>query len=188
MKKFTLLLATIATATIGFAQTPKIPEFKNTPMILNADGSLGKLEKQTASVRDKGGSNPWANAYGGGMNKKVEFIQATGAASDVRVDPNVTLIFKASDAEVDPEGVFIIYEALVVKKTREVYVRKDYGRSVQDKQATLNFEKVEPGVYKIKPDGLQPGTEYGIVPNTDGASKIVYLFGTTGTKPKGKKK
>lgn len=188
MKKIKMLVAAvIATTGLVFAQTPQIPEFKNTPMILKADGSLEKLEKQTASIRDKGGSNPWANAYGGAANKKVEFIQITGAASPVRVPTDVTFIFKAASEDVDPEGVFIIYEAVVVKNTREVYVRKDYGKSVQEKQVQLSFEKVQPGVYKIKPSNLQPGTEYGIVPNTTDASKIVYLFGTEGSKPKGKK-
>lgn len=185
MKKLTFSIALAAISFAGFAQ---VPEFKNTPMILKADGTLDKLEKQSASIRDKGGSNPYANAYTfGAAAKSVQYISITGPASPVKVDPNVNFVFKANDAEVDPEGVFIVYEAVVAKKMREVYVKKDFGRNVKDKEVSLAFEKIQPGVYKIIPSNLKPGTEYGIVPNTDNASKIVYLFGTTGTKPKGKK-
>lgn len=186
MKKITFSIALVA---IGFAGFAQIPEFKNTPMILKADGKLDKLEKQSASIRDKGGSNPFANAYSyGATAKSVQFISITGAESPVKVDPSVKFVFKANDAEVDPEGVFIVYEAVIAKKMREVYVKKDFGRNVKDKEVSLSFEKIQPGVYKITPQNLKPGTEYGIVPNTEGASKIVYLFGTTGEKPKGKKK
>lgn len=79
--------------------------------------------------------------------------------------------------------LFGLTEAVVVKSMREVYVRKDYGRNVQEKQITLKYEKVSPGVYKILPDHLNPGTEYCFVPNTADASKVVTLFRTEGTAP-----
>ncbi|MCX6198287.1 MAG: hypothetical protein NTY88_03565 [Bacteroidetes bacterium] len=44
----------------------------------------------------------------------------------------------------------------------------------------LTYEKVEPGVYKIKTDALKPATEYGFVPVGQAAKgeSIVFLFGT----------
>ena len=47
MKK-TFLSLVAAVAVVGFvsAQTVQIPEFKNSPVLLKADGSLEKLEKQ----------------------------------------------------------------------------------------------------------------------------------------------
>ena len=191
MKKTFLILSTIALSA-GFisAQTSQVPEFKNTPMLLKSDGSLGKLEKQTAAIKDKGGSNGFANAYSFGKTSgSIQYINCIGASSDVTVPTTATFIVKLNDAETDPDGTFILTEAVVVKSNREVYIRKDYGRNVQEKQITLKYEKVEPGVYKIMPDHLNPGTEYCFVPNTPDASKVVNLFRTEGTaSKKGKKK
>lgn len=173
-------------AMMSFSQ--QVPDFKNTPMILKADGSLGKLEKQAATKRDKGGSNPWANAYtyGATANKTVEFVSITGLASDVVLPTNAQFIFKAASEDVDPEGVFILYKAVVTKKAREIYTRKDMGKDVKDAQVALNFEKVSPGVYKIIPEGLVAGTQYGFIENKNDAAQV-YLFGTEGTAPSGKK-
>ena len=189
--KSTFLSLFAAIAVVGFvsAQTPQIPEFKNSPMLLKNDGSIEKLEKQTASIKDKGGSNPWANAYSFNRTAgSIQYINCVGASSSVSVPTTATFIVKLTDEETDPEGTFVLTEAVVVKNMREVYIRKDYGRNVQEKQVTLKYEKVEPGVYKILPDHLTPGTEYCFVPNTPDASKVVNLFKTTGTAPKGKKK
>ncbi|HLP51058.1 MAG TPA: hypothetical protein VK154_09265 [Chitinophagales bacterium] len=184
-KTFFALLTFVAAA--AFAQEVQTPEFKNTPMYLKADGSLDKLEKQTAAIKDKGGSNPWANAYGGGANKTVQYINCTGASSSVVLPTTATFIVKLKDAETDPDGTFVLTEAVVVKGMREVYIRKDYGRNVQEKQVTLQYQKVSPGVYKVIPDHLNPGTEYCFVTNNDDANKVVNLFKTEGTAPKGKK-
>ena len=189
MKKTILsLFAAVAVTGFASAQTVQIPEFKNSPVLLKADGSLEKLEKQTSALKDKGGSNAFANAYSFGKTAgSVQYINCLGASSPVSVPTTATFVVKLSDAETDPDGTFVLTEAVVVKNMREVYVRKDYGRNVQEKQITLKYEKVEPGVYKILPDHLNPGTEYCFVPNTPDASKVVNLFKTEGAAPKKKK-
>lgn len=188
MKKTILTLLTVVTM-VGFAaaQDAQVPEFKNNPMYLKADGSLEKLEKQTASIKDKGGSNGFANAYSfGKTNGSIQYINCTGASSTVTLPTTATFVVKLTDVETDPEGTFVLTEAVVVKNMREVYIRKDYGRNVQEKQIVLKYEKVSPGVYKILPDHLNPGTEYCFVPNTADASKAVTLFRTEGAAPKKK--
>jgi hypothetical protein len=188
MKKTFFILATfVATAAFAPLQEVQTPEFKNSPMYLKADGSLDKLEKQTSAIKDKGGSNAFANAYSfGKTNGSIQYINCIGASSSVTLPTTATFVVKLTDVETDPEGTFVLTEAVVVKNMREVYIRKDYGRNVQEKQITLKYVKVSPGVYKIIPDHLNPGTEYCFVPNTADASKMVNLFRTEGTAPKKK--
>jgi hypothetical protein len=189
MKKTLLILATFVVASaFTRLQEPQTPEFKNTPMYLKADGSLDKLEKQTAALKDKGGSNAFANAYSFGKTAgSIQYINCTGASSTVVLPTTATFVVKLTDVETDPDGTFVLTEAVVVKNMREVYIRKDYGRNVQEKQITLKYQKLTPGVYKIIPDHLNPGTEYCFVANTTDANKVVNLFRTEGTAPKGKK-
>lgn len=60
-------------------------------MLLKADGSLEKLEKQTSTIKDKGGSNSFANAYSFGKTAgSVQYINLTGASSTV-TGPNCYL-------------------------------------------------------------------------------------------------
>ncbi len=189
MKKTFFILITFV-AMVGFAplQEAQTPEFKNSPMYLKADGSLDKLEKQTAAIKDKGGSNAFANAYSFGKTAgSIQYINCIGAESSVVLPISATFVVKLKDEDTDPEGTFVLTEAVVVKNMREVYIRKDYGRNVQEKQITLKYVKVSPGVYKIIPDHLDPGTEYCFVPNTADATKIVHLFKTEGTASKKKK-
>jgi hypothetical protein len=45
----------------------------------------------------------------------------------------------------------------------------------------LSYEKVQPGVYKMKPEALEPDTEYAFIStsqSTSGANSVAYLFGT----------
>lgn len=188
MKKTFLTLLTFA-VTVSFATAQEVatPEFKNTPTYLKPDGTLEKLEKQTSAIKDKGGSNGFANAYSFGKTTgSIQYVNCTGPTSPVVLPTTATFVVKLTDAETDPDGTFVLTEAVVVKQMREVYIRKDYGRNVQEKQITLKYEKVSPGVYKILPDHLNPGTEYCFVPNTADASKVVSLFKTEGTAPKKK--
>lgn len=186
-KTFLTLLTAIAVASFVSAQDVKTPEFKNSPMLLKADGNLEKLEKQTSTIKDKGGSNGFANAYSFGKTSgSIQYINCTGAESTVTVPTTATFVVKLTDVETDPEGTFVLTEAVVVKNMREVYIRKDYGRNVQEKQITLKYEKVSPGVYRILPDHLNPGTEYCFVPNTPDAAKVVSLFRTEGKASKKK--
>lgn len=186
-KTFLALLTAVSIVGSVSAQDVKTPEFKNSPMLLKADGTLDKLEKQTSTIKDKGGSNGFANAYSFGKTSgSVQYINCTGAESTVTIPTTATFVVKLTDTETDPDGTFVLTEAVVVKNMREVYIRKDYGRNVQEKQITLKYEKVSPGVYRILPDHLNPGTEYCFVPNTPDASKVVNLFRTEGKASKKK--
>ncbi len=179
MKKTTLFLAAIfAASSFLFAQEVQTPEFKNTPMLVKKDGSLEKLEKQNSEVKSKGGGyNPYNFS---GKVATNDYIVFQGEASPVRVSTDATFVIKLADADTDPETTFYCTKPIIKKKTREVYTKKDAGRSVKEQMVKLDFEKVSPGVYKIKPKGLTAGTEYALVPiaTTGGAQSIVYLFGT----------
>jgi hypothetical protein len=59
--KLLLLLLVFSQIGILMAQDPQVPDFKNSPMILKKDGSLGKLEKQTSEIKHKAK----AMGYGG---------------------------------------------------------------------------------------------------------------------------
>ena len=166
---------------IGFgaivAQTPQVPDFKNSPMILKKDGSLEKLEKQNSEIKVK--SAPYVGT--------TRFISITGGKSPVRVKPDVVFIVKV-DAETDPETVFYVQASKGGNKNREIDMEKisayagygAKGKSVKKDQIALNYEKISTGVYKITPTGLKPGTEYGFVSAGQGASgtqSTVFLFG-----------
>jgi len=177
MKKIFLTLLTVVFA-LGttFAQT-QIPDFKNSPMLLKSDGSLEKLEKQSSELKTK--AVPYVGV--------TRFISILGSKSPVRVKANAQFIIKV-DADTDPETVFYVQASKGAGKNREIDMEKmsawagygAKGKSVKKDQVALSFEKVSDGVYKITPTGLKPGTEYGFVNATQGASggqSTVFLFG-----------
>ena len=146
-------------------------------MVLKADGSLEKLEKQNSEIKVK--KVPYVGT--------TRFISITGAKSPVRVGTDAVFIVKV-DAETDPETVFYVQECKGGGKNREIDMEKisayaSYGakgKSVKKDQKPLNFEKISAGVYKIIPTGLKAGTEYGFVQSSQGASgaqSTVFLFG-----------
>ena len=47
------LVAIAISAGAAVAQDVQVPDFKNSPMIVKADGSLGKLEKPTQETKSK---------------------------------------------------------------------------------------------------------------------------------------
>ena len=177
MKKtlFTLLAVAISFGAT-FAQT-QVPDFKNSPMLLKADGSLMKLEKQNSEIKTK--AVPYVGV--------TRFISITGGKSPVRVKPNATFVMKI-DAETDPETVFYIQASKGGAKNREIDMEKmsawagygAKGKSVKKDQIALSYEKISDGVYKITPTGLKSGVEYGFVSATQGSTggqSTVFLFG-----------
>lgn len=174
MKKFAMLmLAVMATVGVTLAQEVKAPDFKNTPMLINSDGSLTKLEKLTGEKKSKTAGGPWGTAYGGAA-ANMDYMTFDGVSSAVKAEPKSQFVIKL-DEDVDPESVFKLTSVIVNKKNknREVYTKKSGGKSVQDSFVTLSYEKVSPGLYKITTTGLTSGTEYAFVQET---SSTVFLF------------
>lgn len=180
MKQRTLLVALVFLIASAFVQTaPQIPDFKNSPMAINEDGTLKKLEKQNAELKTK--------AKGMGYGGVSTFINIDGKNSPVRVKATTDFILKV-DADVDPETVFYVSPAKEVGKTREIEMTRvsafaAYGaktKSVKKDDIPLEFVKIQDGVYRIKCTGLTPGTEYAFVNATQGASgssSTVFCFG-----------
>ena len=178
--KTTILMTFFALGSITFAlaqATPQVPEFKNVPHLLNADGSLTKLEKQTTEIKKK------AKAMGyGGVN---DVIDIEGKSSDVRVQKNAEFIVKI-DADVDPETAFYLTKAEIQGKGREVAVSHmsmsagmgGKGKSVHKDDVILKFTKIKDGVYKITPEtALLPGEEYVFINTNQSSTPVVFCFG-----------
>ncbi len=181
--KNTFLIMLLICSQIGtlLAQEPQIPDFKNSPMILKKDGSLGKLEKQTSEIKHKAK----AMGYGG----TTTYLNFTDPKSTVRTGTDVVFIIKLNDAETDPESVFYLTKVQHGSKSRSVDLVNVSafaaygagGKSTKKDYVKLDYEKVSPGVYKIKPSGLEAANEYAFVStsqSTSGSNSIVYLFGT----------
>jgi hypothetical protein len=179
MKKTMFLMLLICSyAGAIFAQDAQIPDFKNEPMLIKKDGSLGKLEKTAGEAKTKTAGGPWGAAYGG-ANAIVYYSVFPGAASSVSVGSDAKFIVKLADAETDPASVFYLTKAIVHKNTREVYTKKAGGKSAAELHVDLDFEKVSPGVYKLVPKGLVAGTQYAFVQLSSGPNQgLCYLFQT----------
>ena len=190
MKRMKMIaVALMATTMTAFAQDPQIPDFKNTPMLIKADGSLSKLEKPTQEVKSK----QKGYSYGASM---VTFLNILGGSSPIKIDPaNPSFIVKLNDAETDPEGTIYFTKVIVAKDTRELELAQSAaamaaafggkGKSVQRDDIKPEFSKVVPGVWKFTPSTpLTPGTEYAVVM----PGNVAFCFATTGDAPGKKKK
>jgi hypothetical protein len=180
MKKNLFLLLLIC-GQIGsiMAQDAQVPDFKNEPMMVKKDGSLGRLEKTTGEARSKGAAGPFSYGYGASSAYTNDYITFQQAKSPVRFGTDAKFIVKLTDAETDPDAVFYLTKAIIHKNTREIYTHKAGGKSLKDSYVQIDWEKVSPGVYRIIPKGLTPGTEYGFVSTAGGAGHtLVFLFGT----------
>jgi hypothetical protein len=194
MKKIVPLFALIYFLTgFVFGQKPQIPDFKNVPMLLKPDGSLSKLEKQVAEIKTK----QKGYSYGASM---VTFVNILGEKSPVVIDPSeAVFIVKLPDADTDPETAWNLTKVIPAKKSRELEIAQSAaaiaaafggkGKSVKRDDIKLEYEKVEPGVYIMRPvSPLAPGTEYAFQNTIAGGASntTVFLFGTSGTAPKKK--
>ena len=191
MKKTMLaLMAVVISAGFVFAQEPQIPDFKNSPQLIKADGSLAKLEKPTQEIKSK---MKGMAGYGGSM---TTFLNILGGHSPVKIDPSAaSFIVKLNDAETDPEGTIYFTKVIVAKDERELELAQSAasvmgfggggkGKSVQRDDIKPEFTKVAPGIYKFLPSTpLSPGTEYAIVL----PGNVAFCFGTTGDAKKGKR-
>lgn len=177
-KKLSLLLLVCSIVATAIAQDVQVPEFKNQPMYLKKDGSISKLEKTKGEAKTKTAGGPWGAAYGG-ANAIVYYSIFPGSNSSVTLPTDAEFIVKLGDAETDPESVFYLAKAIIHKNTREVYTKKAGGKSANELHVELDFEKVSPGVYKIKPKGMAAGTQYAFVDLAAGPNaSLCYLFQT----------
>ncbi len=173
-----LFVALLLSASSVNAQS--VPDFKNSPMAVGADGNLLKLEKKSVEIKAK------VKAMGyGGMST---FLNIDGKNSPVRLKPNAQFMLKV-DVDTDPETVFYLTPTKEVRNTREVEMNRTSafaaygakGKSVKKDDITLEFSKVSEGVYKLVPSApLVSGTEYAFVSAAQGASgqqSVVFLFG-----------
>lgn len=186
MKKTLVLLTAVISSAFLFAQEIQMPDFKMSPQLVKADGSLSKLEKPTIEVKSKSKGF----SYGASV---VTFLNILGGHSPIKIDPKeATFVIKLNDAETDPEGILYITKVIVSKDTRELELAQSAsvgasmfgggkGKSVQRDDIKCEFTKLAPGVYKFVPSTpLTPGTEWGIVL----PGNVAFCFSTTGTAPK----
>ncbi len=188
------LVAIAISVGAAVAQDVQVPDFKNSPMLVKADGSLGKLEQpaQETKSKQKGFS------YGA---SQVTFLNILGGYSPVKVDASAaSFIVKMQDEETDPEGMLYITKVIVAgKDTREVELAQSAaaiasgfggkGKSVQKDDIHVDFTKVAPGVYKFVPQTpLQDGTEYAVMLDRRGSNQGIkaFCFGTNGVAKKKK--
>lgn len=196
MKKvFSTIIAIAVSASAAFAQEQAVPDFKNTPMLIKADGSLGKLEKPTVETKTK------TKGYSYGASQ-VTFLNILGGYSPIKIDASAAkFIVKMQDEETDPEGAIYITKVIIAgKDTREVELAQSAaaiaagfggkGKSVQKDDIKVDFAKVAPGVYSFTPQTpLQDGTEYAVMLDRRSSNQGIqpFCFGTNGVAPKKKK-
>ena len=180
MKKYILMMPLlILNVYATFSQGQQLPDFKNEPMLVNKDGSVAKLEKaksvsSTANIHGTS-VDPLDNPYAA----STMYINCVETKSAVRADTSTKFIVKL-DEETDPETIFFLTRARVVKNTRVFYTYKTgtYAKR-QERQIPIEFKRIAPGVYKIIPAHLEPASEYAFIAQFDGGKRLVaYTFGT----------
>lgn len=182
MKKTLAFLAVCASFLFVFAQ--QIPDFKNQPMYLESDGSLKKLEKQTAEMKVK------AKGFGyGGTSNYINLVPANSPV--VIKGDKAEFVIKVED-DVDPETIYYLAKCTETNKNRQVEMFRTSafaiygagGKSTKRNIIPLNYSKIAENVFKISVDGtLEPG-EYAFVNSSQGSMgagggsmSIVYCFG-----------
>ena len=180
-KQFLFLLIGVMSLTLVSAQDVQVPDFKNTPQLVKADGSLSKLEKPTQEIKEK----EIGFSYG---KKKVTFLNILGGSSPTKIEPGkATFIIKLADAETDPEGIIYFTKLERLKSSRELRLAQGAsaiasayggkGKSVQADDIKAEFTKVSPGVYKFVPSvPLVSGVEYGIAVDQRGTNQGIAVF------------
>lgn len=168
-----LLILTLAQSAFVLAQDYQVPEFKNEPMMINSDGSPGRLEITAGDAKAASTGAGWTGPA------NMEYVIFPGAHSTVKTGTDTRFIIKLTDAEVDPDGLLFLCKAIIHKNTRIVYTTKSYESYSKDMFIDCNFEKLSPGVYKLTPKALKPDTEYGFVFRKNASARAaVFMFGT----------
>ena len=176
-KNILLLIFITGQTTCLWAQDLKVPEFRDEPVPIMSDGSLGKLEKSAGDSRSSSAEAYRPTGFGGSVN--MQYAIYPDAHSNIKLSTDTRFVIKLSDAEVDPESLIYLTKATTRKNTRIVYTTKTYGAGTADLFITCDFEKLAPGVYRITPKNLKPATDYGFVfRKSPSGQAVVFLFAT----------
>jgi len=181
----TLALVSVSTCAAILAQDtkkPQEPEYANSPLFLDKDGTLKPLERQTTQLETK----IRGLGYGGADGKYV----VPNEHSTVRfpVTANLQFVVRPEPKDIDPATVIQLYSLKVSKGRRELLGVK--LRAFSGSQTTLNKAAVPFDVAKygeasvvIKPQNpLAPGEYMWTV---GGASAVAqgYCFGVDPSTP-----
>ena len=154
------------------AQTPQIPEFRNEPMLITKDDSLKKLEQVHYESLDQVGPPD------GGVSA-IDYVTFDTPKSPVRADVDNQFIVKLTDSEVEPESVFFLTRVEHSRHQRFVYTNISSLYETEKLRIKLEFKKIAPGIYVIKPAELKAKSEYAFVYTYYSGNKArCFLFGT----------
>jgi len=148
-------------------------------MAINNDGSLSKLEFQSAEIKAKAKDL----GYGGAL----QYYSILGGESPVKLNAKTTFAFKVQ------EGIDPLYHATFAKS----YFQKEKkrgkaakvtglaafgagGKNVQEKDPVeIEFTKISAGVYNVIPSRRLEPIEYAfiIAGSTSGTRTNLYCFG-----------
>ena len=173
-KIYLLLIIMLVATTTMMAQNVVVPEFKNEPMPVKNDSTLGRLEF-THFDPDK--TDPAVTQILFMSVSQQDYYTYDYPKSPVRLQTSTRFMIKLSDPEMDPESVFLLTKVAASKKNRVVYAsgKQPFGPSMKVK---IEFVKIAPGIYQIIPEQLLPNTEYAFVYIPDTGSHVrCYLFG-----------
>ncbi len=165
---------TIPPTTVLGSQQVKEPEYANSVFLLESDGTLKPLERQTPSA----GVKIKAMGFGGGSSSMV----FNGAKSPVRIsaDQKPKFIVRLAAGDVDPSTLIQFFALKPTKDKRELQVGKA-GFMARGAKTTMNDTAIPFSVtkygnssFKVIPNSsLEPG-EYALSTTT---SQDGYCFG-----------
>lgn len=184
--KATLLSLALAFTLCAHAQTENIPEpeFIGECVIIKADNSVTKLEKQLATNRSVASTGLILT----GIGKARKQIQIDGCCANVNFSKNddVKFIVRNVDNLSDPLAVIQVFKFEKKKKYRraELASQHSFGTQKTNNLDYVSFSGKKHGEssYLIKLDRIEPG-EYAIVvtnPNAlDEKQTVVSTFAVT---------
>lgn len=158
------------------------PEYANSFFLVNGNGSLKPLERQTVAVAGKG------RVFGFGSTGVSYEIQ--NAQSPVRIEAGAPLqiVVKLEKYDVDPANVILLYSLKAAKGKRQLlisgmgFMSTHTKSDLNSKQLQMTFEKYGSASLKITPASpLAPG-EYAIAVQSHDQQPVAYCFGVDASK------
>lgn len=173
----TLVLSLVILAQPQQKESVTEPEYLDSFFLLDENGALKPLERQTVGVAGKG------RVLGfGSMGVSYE-IQ--NAQSPIRVEAGAPLnvVVKLEKHDVDPANVVLLYSLKSAKEKRQLlisgvgFMSTHTKSDLNSKQLQMKFEKYGSASLKITPASpLAPG-EYAIAVQTREQQPVAYCFG-----------
>ncbi len=160
MKIIFLFVPFLLSVNIFAQKLPEI-EFTGRPYVLTENGELENLERADAQVDIK----VKALGYGGSETYYTVF---SPASSINFAKNNLPKIIIKLEGNVDPAEVVVLSKAIVKKERRRFLQGSNSlvgkARNISDSFISLDFKKLEEGVYQIMlPENMEAG-EYGFMP------------------------